>query len=473
MNAKTTSSCSNCIKCRKSVSLTQKATKCTNCNGELHARCSKKFIVHHRNKTFCFDCLKTFDIMKYNPFYEIITAPAEDIEKFYNSNQISTDALDTIYPLSEILENCTVNSVEDFNNLSTSLRNYKDNKDMLSYKFLNIDGNASNYDTPLTTLSIIRHQFSVVGLCETNTDPSCKELYKIPHYNSIYQNRQPGKRKGSGTALYIHKSLSFSIIDVISICNENIETLFISINNFENEVQVGVVYRPPNGNDIKFNEDINGILSSFGSKNSVIIMGDFNINMFTDTKHRSCFEENVLCNGFSPTISVATHKKPNCHPSCIDNILVNTPDDIVVSGVIDTHITHHRSLFLLSRCSNIGINSVQAKTKKDILRYDFKTENLEKLKKLLLDHLYSRNTPDFEFFTSTFMKCMNDTCQRKHTIASKRNRIQNPWITTALINSIHKRDHLYKKWKRTLNCVLQATRASSKNIVLIGTKSLA
>ena len=152
---------------------------------------------------------------------------------------------------------------------------------MLSYKFLNIDGNASNFDTLLTTLSIIKHQFTVVGLCETNTDPSCKELYKILHYSSIYQNRQPGKRKGSGAALYIHESLSFSIIDKISICSENIETLFISTNNFENEVQVGVIYRSPNGNDIKSYEEINGILSSFGSKNKVIIRGDFNIFSFS------------------------------------------------------------------------------------------------------------------------------------------------------------------------------------------------
>ena len=193
--------------------------------------------------------------------------------------------------------------------------NYKDKKDMLSYKFLNIDGNASNFDTLRTTLSIIKHQFSVLGLCETNTDPSCKELYKIPHYNSIYQNRHPGKRKGSGVALYMFMNHLVSQLLMIYRCATKIlKPLFISINNFENEVQVGVVYRPPNGNHIKFNEEMNEILSSFGSKNKVLIMGDFNINMFTNTKRRSCFEENVLCNGFSPTISVATHKKCNCQP---------------------------------------------------------------------------------------------------------------------------------------------------------------
>ena len=32
---------------------------------------------------------------------------------------------------------------------------------------------------------------------------------------------------------------------------------------------------------------------------------------------------------------------------------------------------------------------------------------------------------------------------------TKRNSIQNPWITSSLIDSISKRDRLYKKWKRS------------------------
>ena len=48
----------------------------------------------------------------------------------------------------------------------------------------------------------------------------------------------------------------------------------------------------------------------------------------------------VLFNGFTPTISVATHLKPNTILSCIDNILTNNVENILKSGVIETHISH-------------------------------------------------------------------------------------------------------------------------------------
>ena len=50
---------------------------------------------------------------------------------------------------------------------------------------------------------------------------------------------------------------------------------------------------------------------------------------------------------------------------------------------------------------------------------------------------------------NTFQKCIDATCKLKIPKISKRNKQQNPWITTGLINSISKRDRLYKIWKRT------------------------
>ena len=44
---------------------------------------------------------------------------------------------------------------------------------------------------------------------------------------------------------------------------------------------------------------------------------------------------------------------------------------------------------------------------------------------------------------------MDESCKRNRGSPSKRNRLENPWITTALINSISKRDRLYRKWKQT------------------------
>ena len=156
---------------------------------------------------------------------------------------------------------------------------------------------------------------------------------------------------------------TFSFIKLQQYCNvsEDIESIFFEISNQQYTATVGVIYRPPNGNISNFLKCIAGILETASSnKQDTVIMGDFNINMFHENRSSSCFEEVILCNGFTPTVSVATHAKPNCSLSCIDNIIVNNPQNIVSSGVIDTHISHHRSLFLtcsLHPENNIGKSS--------------------------------------------------------------------------------------------------------------------
>ena len=202
----------------------------------------------------------------------------------------------------------SINTIEEYN--KRILPEGRINETKLFFKFLNIDGNMKNFDTLQTTLHAINHNFSVLGLAETNVNPATKELYKIPQYTSVYQNKLSGKKKGSGVAIYIDDSISFKQQDAVSICTKDIETLFITISSSTHPVHIGVVYRPPSGNIDEFNEEI---LSFFKTNDTVVLMEDFNINLFHDSKLRSAFEEIILCNGFTPTISVATHYIC-CHP---------------------------------------------------------------------------------------------------------------------------------------------------------------
>ena len=120
-------------------------------------------------------------------------------------------------------------------------------------------------------------------------------------------------------------------------------------------------------------------------------MGDFNINMFIENKIISSFEDVIICNGFTPTISVTTHIKANCLRSCIDNILVNNPNYVCASGVIDTQISHHRSLFLNHRLPRDDkVSHLSNKTATDRIKYDFCVKNLDKLNALLSGRLHDQ-----------------------------------------------------------------------------------
>ena len=145
----------------------------------------------------------------------------------------------------------------------------------------------------------------------------------------------------------------------------------------------------------------------------------------------------LLCNGFTPTISVATHLKPNTKLSCIDNILTNSVENVLMSGVIETHISHHRSLYLALK-SSVKRNPAKTKAKpKMVIKYDYSRENLDQLNAILCKKLsQNEQIKTFTDFITIFSTSIDEACKLKVSKFWKRNRIVNPWITTALINSI-------------------------------------
>ena len=66
-------------------------------------------------------------------------------------------------------------------------------------------------------------------------------------------------------------------------------------------------------------------------------MGDFNIDLF---KPNAEFEGVIYDNNMIPTITLATHEKPGCKPSLIDNILINTSESLLNAGILETRVSH-------------------------------------------------------------------------------------------------------------------------------------
>ena len=63
---------------------------------------------------------------------------------------------------------------------------------------------------------LYNHEFSAIGLAETNTDEPLKDLYNIPNYTGHYQNTQENKHKGTGVALYVHNCLNVDVLENVS-----------------------------------------------------------------------------------------------------------------------------------------------------------------------------------------------------------------------------------------------------------------
>ena len=155
------------------------------------------------------------------------------------------------------------------------------------------------------------------------------------------------------------------------------------------------------------------------------------------------FEENFMCTGFLPTISIATHHKPNCLKSCIDKILIKNLDtDSLYTGTITTHVSHHNTLFAIINANSKLEDNTTVPPKK--ITHCYSDENIASLNTLLQSEL--RHVPhDFETFLNILNDCIDRTCKLQKPKTSVRTKDKNPWITRSLINVISKRYYLYEK----------------------------
>ena len=216
--------------------------------------------------------------------------------------------------------------------------------------------------------------------------------------------------------------------------------------SYESSGRVEYRYRPPRGNIRAFNDEVQIILNNLPEKN-VHIMGDFNINLHAlNERSEHEFEELIITSGYSPIISIATHEQPHCKKTCIDNILSNTFENLILTGVMADKIAHHRPVFQFTK-ANLPAHK---EDKKVTIHYDYSNENMSKLYDELKLNINDTDSIDnFEVFFSIFRNSIDKTCKLKTPKTSKRNKIVNPWITQGLIKSVDKKHKLYEIWKTT------------------------
>ena len=406
------------------------------------------------------------EIVKYNPFYPLLQD--NDCENFFNDEP--PEYIENLQEMSDILEACKSYTVNEFCNLRQQLnqQHCADKKPVFSTYFENIDGNQANFDTFSAKMSTFDHKFSVIGIAETNVNEINKDSYKISdEYSSEYQSKIEGKSKGSGLALYVRNNYNFTVTQEFNYCNANIESLFIELTNTAVPITVGIIYRPPNGDLNSFNKDFELLLTKL-PKNNCYILGDYNVDLHNlKSKSEKAYEEIVISNGFLPVISLSTHHQVGCKKSCIDNIITNQcPQKIVASGKLSSITTSHSGIFQIS--ANIGLDEKPA-VEKIKVEYDYSYDNIQNFKEELANIL-NQNTngfdnfaeyiekhqfgvdeksevgQKFENFVKLFKNSIDKTCKLSQPRLTKRNKINNPWITMGIIKSISTNDKLYQSW---------------------------
>ena len=318
--------------------------------------------------------------------------------------------------------------------------------------FNNVDGNATNFDNFVADISQYQHPFSFIGLAETNIEAELKNLYNIPGYASEYNKKYEGKAKGTGVGLYIKDSFIYTRIDNLCQCTKNLESLFISITNLAKPLTIGVLYRPPCGDTSEAIQEFDELMLKLPDKN-VILLGDYNFNLF-DPKTCSSFENSLYSNNMIPVISLPTHERPGCVPSLIDNIMINSTENLLAAGILESRVSHHSPIFCILDYKNC-MDSNETDSPK-MPKYDYNECNI----KTFLEDLSQITNVDMEYteenfgnFVLTIKNKIEETfkmeCESFNK--SRRNSLFNPWITGGIVVSVEKKELYYKQWKKSTN----------------------
>ncbi|KAJ8044616.1 RNA-directed DNA polymerase from mobile element jockey [Holothuria leucospilota] len=424
-----------CLLCNRGIYDMLSTIQCRSCLHLAHMSCNDSM----HSSWLCPSCLQ-----KALPFFQASDVDTSDNLKSFLSIDKSQNFLSNICTFTDKLDcmpdDCDYYATDDFNALSSD-----SNFDLFH---LNCRSLNRNLDKTVDYLSLLNHNFSVIGFTETWLTDNISPLIRLDNYSLVENHRL--NRRGGGVCLFVRQKYKYVERTDLSIFNNNIESLFIelSIPHCGTKVVVGVVYRPPSGNMSSFNDYLYDTLSKISNeKKHCFILGDYNIDLLSNGS--SDFLNTVSSCGFYPTITRPTRITDHS-ASLIDNILTNVAlcneVKIVSTGILPTDISDHFPIFISIR---IGVNMKEDHGK---LIQNFSTSNINTFVRSMAsmnwNHVLEENDANVAFnkFHDTFKKT-HDVCFPFVKIRNKRSKKNSaPWITPGILKSIRSKEKLYRRY---------------------------
>ena len=352
-------------------------------------------------------------------------------------------------------------SVDDFN---LSFSDIANNLVICNY---NIRSFNCNQELFFTFLLSLRVRFNIVALTETRFDG--EEGVGIEGFNGYHCGRSGGG--GGGVSIYCSDELSVRKVEHLSYCNEVIEVCTVTVLSGGRKIVIGAIYRPPGGSLSEFYESVNSLLHDSEVQSSeVVLLGDFNIDLLHCESlgaNAGNFIYDMFSHNFRTIITKPTRfpcgNQPG-EPSLLDHVWYNRFADIE-SGIMLFGLTDHLPTFLILKnffCKEDGgadINLVRVEFRDMSARHmDYFFESCR-----VLDWSWLIN--DVNLDINRFSVVINDLYCRCFPLKIKyvsRKRLEKPWLTNEILNSIKIKSELYKQFKLGLVTELNYKRFKNK-----------
>lgn len=390
------------------------------------------------------DNYENFENLQFNPFNDlnnIVTHDETDPDvNFYND--VNLQSIDTNY--------------FDLDEAKNALKNFNMEQQGFSNSFSILHVNAQSLNNKIcnfkTMLHKLNHEFKVLAITESwlkDSDFCTSSEFDTPNYSKISLERATGK-SGGGICAYVHDTVTYKCRNDISKSTAFMEALFLEcVNTRAKNTIIGICYRPPDGDQKKFSEEMSQIYTKLSKENKkILLVGDFNMDCLKCKINKNIeeFYQNFFEKGMVPVINKPTRVNlRSC--TAIDNIFINHLFGTqFLPGIIKTDFSDHFPIFLTMKDIEI---TKQNKTTR--VRYHLITEDRKQAFKYSLENynwdLIKKQCDTNESYNE-FLKVYQDFFNEHFPIREKKVKTKtllNPWFTKGFLKSSKIKQKLYNK----------------------------
>ena len=330
----------------------------------------------------------------------------------------------------------------------------KDDFSILNYNIRSFNKNGVTFQCMLESLHV---KFKFLILTETWNNENNVDLCKIPGYTSFHTYRPKGHiySTSGGISVLCEDSLSTNKNELLSICDQDIETCVVESSYCGEKYIIVAIYRPPQGSKLEFISKLESLLANLNTaSNTVSIVGDFNLNLSDiNDAHVTEFTSKLYSKFFLSLINKPTrfpHSNILSNPTTLDMIWT-TCLGVSSSGILDFDITDHLPTFCFFDKPEISNDTGKVKiTTRPYYEPNFHQLCAE-LDKIDWDSLLDYN--DVNSCTITFIDKIDSLYRKCFPLKTKfvsAKRMKNKWITPNLKKLINKKSDSFRKFRRGL-----------------------
>lgn len=291
-------------------------------------------------------------------------------------------------------------------------------------------------------LSDFSFKFDIILLSETWYHDSCNML-RLPGYELFYLNRV--NKRGGGVAAMVASGTHCNLVTDFTKNTEDYEVLVL---HSKNEIFC-VVYRPPDGNIVRFLDFFEGFLEYVAKNNfRLVCAGDFNINVLEQSTVSRDLNLQLQSCGFVNLITTPT-RITSTTLSAIDLFLTNVETKILTVGTLSCDISDHCPIFCIYN-TDINKNNELG----DVFTFQSITELGLALFKLEVERydwssVFEKTTADdaYNCFLEIFLRLYEKCFPLKTVRRSKK--VRKPWVSLEHLKMIKHKNSLYHSFQRT------------------------